>query len=157
MNLLTRSRTRQSQMTPVTSFQDSLEEAKKDRESVAALLWNGLVNIDYIVSEDVIVSQYDRSTLAKFSVKIDWEDFIIAIAMSDSLSSRCPTYPDRPHPFMRMEWFVLKVKDFIRTDIHPSSTFILYKKGSSNPLRTNQSFWNWIRKRIPATHPLSTI
>lgn len=62
--------------------------------------------------------------------------------MSDSHSSKCLTYPDRPHPFIGMKGFILKVKDFIRTDIHPDSSFILYKKGASSPLKTTQSFWN---------------
>ena len=157
MNLSSQSYQNTKRNPSSTVFQDSLKETQKDSESIFNILWNDLVTIEFDIHQDITSSQQGWSTLVKFPIKIDWEDFIIALAISDALLPLCPQYSDRPHPLSNNGWKILKVTDFVRTDIHPNSTLILFKDNSSRPTFTNNSFWNWIRKRIPTNHPLSTI
>lgn len=138
------------------AFQQSVEKSRQQQLAIQNILWtNGLATIDFDIQKDVEISYNWDAILAKFYLTIDGKSYCIGVSMTDKLIQQCPVYPYRKHPLQDNWLGLVKVSSFIRDDIHPYSTFILYENNWSIT-KTSAEFWDGIRRRIPSNHPLST-
>lgn len=85
-----------------------------------------------------------------FPISIPDNTYTINISGNKALLKRSEAL-DRSHPFLED---IVRIRSLTRMDFKPGMEFTLLGE-DGKIIRTNDLFWQQLRNRIPADHPLS--
>lgn len=108
----------------------------------------------FINNRDVTIINRGNKFLADFPITVDEKHYKIRLLGDNALLQSTRKIGDRVNPLYN--WWTININWIIYGDIPEWAIWQLLDT-DENPLNTNPKFWNYFRKRIPSTHPLSTI
>jgi hypothetical protein len=117
------------------------------------IIWSSWYVVEFEPEVSNVVSQWIFST--DFVCSIDSKRFTVRLTGDiGSLMQANTVKSGRKNPLL--EAWIFSIKKLIRPDLGPDTIFELLG-ADWNKIPTNLAFWQEFRRRIPSTHPLSTI